>query len=323
MHIGLLKLWWLLIIPAIVWWTFRYLDKQKLEQFKKLGTPEIIEKIILEDKKKKLLARRLLITSLVFIIIALLRPQWGIKQEQFQQKGLDIVLVMDVSKSMLTPDLFPSRLGKAKMSVNNILDNLNGDRVALVSFSGSATVLCPLTIDYDALKMFVNSLDTSEESIAGTNLHVALAKALDALDKDVPQDKLIILFTDGEDHAGGLDDLLALAEDKGAVIIPICVGTQSGQPIPLLDENGAANGYKKDNKGNVVISHIHPENLQKLTTNKVYLMDQNMDPTSELLQDIQYYKRVGLKSSISTIYSERFQLFLLLGLILLIISMML
>ncbi len=322
MNIALLKLWWLLLIPAGVWFAFGHFDRTSDIGLKKLGSADTLKKVIRGPGTKRN-ARLLFVGGLVFIVLALLRPQWGIKQEPFMQKGLDLVIAIDTSSSMYTPDIYPSRLEKTIMEVNRLLDTLQGDRVSLVTFAGSATTITPLTTDYEALKLFMTTIVGSRENTAGTNLHAAVAKCLETFDPKVPQDKVIMIFTDGEDHEGGLNGLKDDASEIGAVIMPVCVGTEGGQPIPLLDENGTVHGYKKDKKGSVVVSRIHPENLQPLATSKVYLLNQNSEPLSEIIQELQYYKRVGIKNTVSTMYSERFQVFLFIGILMLCISFIL
>ena len=203
-----------------------------------------------------------LILSIALIIFALARPRWGFEWREVPQGGVDIMIVLDLSTSMLATDISPSRLERAKREIIDLLGLLQGDRVGITVFAGVSFVQCPLTKDYRMASMFVNQLSLDMMPVQGTNIGDALKKSIDSLDQyseASSEGKAIILMTDGEDQGGALVQATKLAKDKGVRVFPIGIGAEEGAPIPL-----PGGGFKKDRNGNVIVSRLDEASLKNV-----------------------------------------------------------
>jgi Ca-activated chloride channel homolog len=201
----------------------------------------------------------------IALFLALLRPQWGKKEQVIKQKGRDILIALDISKSMLAQDCDPSRLEFAKKKIRSLLKGLESERVGLLLFSGAAFVQCPLTTDYGAFHMFLDHVDVETISSGSTAIDSAVQEAI-KLFSHTPKgnNKLLLLCTDGEDFSSNLSAVKKQAEDEGVRIFTMGFGTQQGAPIPLYDAHGTPSGHQKDRQGKVVISQRNDEILQSL-----------------------------------------------------------
>lgn len=206
-------------------------------------------------------------SALFFLGIALLRPQWHEQEKVIIQEGRDILIALDISRSMLATDCAPNRLAVAKKKIKQLLAMLPCERVGLILFSGSACMQCPLTTDYTAFKMFLDHVDVETISSGSTALDAALRQALQAFGTmREHKNKLLVIFTDGEDFSSNLSQFKKEAQQQSLRIFTIGIGTQEGAPIPLYDEKGNQIGHQKDAKGNVVISQRNEGILHTLAT---------------------------------------------------------
>ncbi len=210
----------------------------------------------------------LLFLALFALPVALARPQWGIRLEPVTRTGSDLAVVIDTSLSMAAEDLVPSRLEQAKHAVQSLIARLEGDRVALVTFAGRAAVTCPLTADHGAVRLFLEATTIDAAPVPGTALADALTVAAGALRDDDPEagkaGRAIVLFTDGEDHEGKLDQVLVDMKKEGISVYAVGSGTTRGGPIPLRDRNGHLKGYKKDREGKVVTTRLDEGLLERI-----------------------------------------------------------
>lgn len=204
--------------------------------------------------------------GIFFTILALVRPQYGKKVEKVKTKGLDIMLVVDCSNSMLAEDIKPSRLEYTKSEIASFIDNLRGDRVGITAFKGDAQVVCPLTLDYSAVKLFLDILSPNVITTPGTNIEIAIKKAKDALmiKEEEAKYKVMVLITDGENLEGTPLSAVEEVREAGIKIFTVGIGTPMGEPIPIKDENGNVTEYMKDESGNVVMSKLDEETLQRI-----------------------------------------------------------
>lgn len=307
--------WLLLVIPGLIiclaW--LRRQDKIAAQY----GVLATLKKMITADSSMIKIKRMLFYLALFFILIALLRPQWGLRTEKVTTRGLDLVFCLDISKSMFAEDVPPDRLTRARMTIRELLARLPGDRVGLVVFAGSASAVCPLTTDHAALEVFLQSISSFSEAVPGTNLEQALRKASALYDANAPQDKVCVIFTDGETHDGSLSGLRAEASRQKIIVIPVAVGTPGGQPIPEYDEAGNRSGYKKDKQGNIVISHLDMVSLSKIATIGPYTVEQ---ASRSIPADLQRFKQAVLREQRIALYAERYQGFLCCGLLLLLLA---
>jgi Ca-activated chloride channel homolog len=277
----------------------------------------------------------LLLSSFAFLLLAMARPQWGTHEEVARMAGLDVVVALDVSNSMETEDVVPSRLKKAKHLVRNIVDHLSGDRVGLIAFAGSAYLACPLTTD---LEYVLDSLSIQTPRIItnqGTDISLALETAYMALDRgseeqsshneQVPlPSRVVILITDGEDHEGGADEMAAKFKAAGIKLFIFGVGTQKGGPVPLRDDSGQLQGYKRDSRGQPVVSSFRPNEMLRLAGEAGGRYWNASDTESEvttLLQDLGSLGRGEFAEHRYQIFEERFQIPLVIAVLLLLLEM--
>ncbi|MCI0596082.1 MAG: VWA domain-containing protein, partial [candidate division Zixibacteria bacterium] len=257
-------LWGLLALPFLLLFFF-WLQHRRRKALGQIGDLEIVLRLLGNFSEK---IRRwkygLVLFAAAFMVLAWARPQWGKKMELVKREGLDIIVAMDVSASMLAADMPPSRLSKAKSETAGLIDMLKGDRIGLVVFAGEAYVQCPLTMDYSAAKMFLSDIDYGSVPQPGTALGAAIRRAAAAFVEKERKHKVLIVITDGEDTQES-DPMKAAEEARkaGIVLYAIGVGTPAGEPIPLRSAAGQVIGYKKDDEGQVVMSRLDEAGLQE------------------------------------------------------------
>ncbi|HZJ69925.1 MAG TPA: VWA domain-containing protein, partial [Planctomycetota bacterium] len=253
-------------------------------------------------------------------------PQWGIVREKVEREGVDVVLLLDTSGSMATEDVPPNRLQLAKTALINLVQRLDGDRFALVAFEGDAYPLVPLTLDADAIGLFLETLEPGAVPTPGTSLGAGLVRGLDAFADKSRQNKVMVLISDGEDLEGQVDEAVRKAKEAGIVVHTVAVGTEAGQPVPELDRNGARSGYKKDESGTVVVSHVHAETLDAIargTGGRMFVLtaaDLSLAPLASALEGIE---QKTLAREYSYRKKERFQIPLGIGLVALVLALVL
>lgn len=317
-HAWMLHFIWLL--PSVV--VGLVLSARRRERaLAKVADPDLLARLIPRERPGvRFFKAALTLSALILLIIALAGPRWGSHYQEVQQKGVDIMLTVDVSPSMLVTDVNPSRLDLAKRKVQDFLRVVRGDRVGLVAFSGAAFIQCPLTLDYEALVMFLNQLEPGLIPVPGTDLGAAIDKTLSAFDNKSETDKVILLITDGEDNEGKGRKAAARARDLGVKIYIFGIGDTAGGPIP---EPKGMGGFAKDNNGKVVLSKLDEEGLVAIasTTGGGYI---RAATSGDLDLDMIYFsgikahtKASELKSGKIKVYEERFAFFVALALILL------
>lgn len=279
-------LYLLLIIPVVVvFFVFNLYWKNRKQ--KEFGDIELVKKLIPEYSSFKAILKFLIvILGLSAIIIAIANPRLGTKMETIKREGIDIVFALDVSKSMLAEDIAPNRLEKSKQIINQIINNLQGDRIGLIAYAGSAYPILPMTSDYSIGKMYLQNANTNMLSSQGTALNQAINQAINFFD-DEQQSKLLILISDGEDHGDDSKEALEIAKEKGIKIVTISVGSAKGGTIPIK-ENGKILGYKKDSNGETVITKMNPETLKLIAqeTKGKYLDGNNTKTVVDNLQTV-------------------------------------
>lgn len=266
------------------------------------------------------------ILGIFFLILALSRPQFGTKLIELQRSGSDVVIALDVSKSMLAQDIKPNRFERAKSVLSQLINQLEGDRIGIVAFAGTAFWQCPLTLDRSGATMFLQILDTNLIPLAGTAIGKAISLSLTGLEKTAPKAKAIVLLTDGEDHNSEPLEVAKKATASGVKIFVIGFGKASGEPIPIEDENGNFSGYKKDNSGQVVMSKLNEELLSQIAsiTGGTYIRsaDGYVD-TDAITQAINGLDKQKLSSKMNRQLIDRFQYFLVFSLLFFVIELFL
>lgn len=263
-------LWLLLIIPLLVgasWWYNKKLDKKRKNFF---GT-ELFEKLRsgFWPRGKRIRMMSLYI-GLGLLIIAAAGPKIGTEVREVKRQGVDLLIGLDLSDSMNAEDVKPSRLEKAKYEISRLIDRLNGDRVGLVVFTGEAYLQAPMTLDYSALRLFLNIAETDQMPSSSTNFSAALGTAAEAFKstdeegQNVQAAKVFLIISDGENHGEGYDEELNQLLEQNVSVYTLGIGTQSGDTIPLYDESGSLLGYKRDQQGEVITSRLETSVLRSI-----------------------------------------------------------
>ena len=321
-------LYLLLLVPLTAVF-FVWVRRSKRRALERFGNLKLLRKLMVSySPGRQNLKMVLVLSALMFFVLALARPQIGTRLEQVKRKGVDIFVAIDVSQSMLAEDIKPNRLQKAKHEVANLINKLRGDRIGLIAFAGEAFVQCPLTLDYGAAKMFLDIINPDLIPVPGTAIGKAIAKAVSSFVQTERKHKVLIIITDGEDTIGDPDPLKAAeaAEKEGVVIYTVGIGTPEGVPIPVFDESGKRIGFKKDRNGNVVTSKLDQLTLEKIalqTNGKYYHGTASEMELTKIYDQIQKMEKKELSSRIFSQYEDRFQYFLAVGLVLLLLDTLL
>jgi|Deesub1362B_J571_1020462.scaffolds.fasta_scaffold00638_6 Ca-activated chloride channel family protein len=315
----------LVLIPLLIVF-FVMVRRSKRRALERFGNLQLLQKLMVAySPGRQNLKAALVIAAVTFFLIAMARPQIGTRLEEVKRKGVDIFVAIDVSASMLAQDIKPNRLEKAKHEIASLINQLKGDRIGLIVFAGEAFVQCPLTLDYGAAKMFLDVVDPDLIPVPGTAIGKAILKAVESFVAEERKHKVLILITDGEDTIGDPEPMKAaeLAEKEGVVIYTVGIGTPEGVPIPVYDEAGRQVGFKKDRNGNVVTSKLDQLTLEKIalqTNGKYYHATPSEMELSKIYAEIQKMEKKELSSRIFSQYEDRYQYFLALGLVLLLID---
>jgi Ca-activated chloride channel family protein len=260
-------LWWLFLLPALgaaLLWGMRR-RRVTLDRFAggRARTGRFTGQVSSHRRAVKTI---LWLVAAGATIVAAARPQWGTRLEPVTRQGVDVVIAIDTSLSMAAEDAPPSRLEQALNSASMLIDQLAGNRVGLVSFAGRATMLCPLTVDQAAVKLFLSTVDVESVPVPGTALSDALRVAVRAFGNEPSsgRSRVIVLFTDGEDHEGEIEEAVGLLEEAGVTVYAVGLGTNRGAPIPIKDSTGRITGYKKDREDRIVTTRLDETALEQL-----------------------------------------------------------
>ncbi len=269
-----------------------------------------------------------LIVSLIFMIFALAGPRTGSKLKEVKKKGSEIIIALDVSRSMLAEDLTPSRLDVAKQELGRLINRLDGDKIGLIVFAGKAYTQIPITTDYGAARLFLNSVSTDMVSEQGTNIGDAIDLAIRSFSPESEtqqgnaSSRSIIVITDGENHEPGVFDAAKRAAEKGIIVHTIGLGDPSGVPIPVAR---GSNNYIRDKQGNVVVSKLDENTLRRISsiTNGFFIRSgRNGAGLSELMSKIEEQNKEEYTAKVYSEYIERYQYFLGAGLLTLFVSIL-
>jgi Ca-activated chloride channel homolog len=260
----------------------------------------------------------LLLVAGAGLVLALARPQWGIVREKVEREGVDVVLVLDTSGSMATEDVAPNRFFLARQALGSLVSRLSGDRFGLVAFEGEAYPLVPLTLDADALGLFLDTLEPGVVPSPGSSLGAGLARGLSLFVDQERRNKVMVLVSDGEDLEGQIEDAAAKAKEAGVVVHTVGVGTEAGQPVPDLDKEGHRTGFKRDEAGQAVVSRLNMQSLEAIargTGGKAFRLTPADTSLGGLAAAIEGMEQKTLAREFSYRRKERFQVPLAVGLV--------
>lgn len=311
-------LWMLLIIPILVLVRFIVWRKRK-RNLRKFGDPSLLKEMMPDvSKYRPTIKFCLLLSAITILIFMIARPQVGSKISHEKREGIEVLIALDISNSMLAQDVIPSRLEKSKLLIEDLVDHFTNDKVGLVVFAGDAFVQLPITNDYVSAKMFLQNINPSLITTQGTDLARAISLSQSCFTQREHIGRAIIVITDGEDHEGGALEAAREAYKKGINVFILGVGTSKGAPIP--DGNG---GYLKDNSGQTVLSALNEQMCQQVAKagNGVYIhVDNTSDAQEKLNKELSKLQSGISDTVVYSEYNEQFQIFGIILLLLLIVE---
>lgn len=311
-------LWMLLIIPILVLVRFIVWQKRK-RNLRKFGDPSLLKEMMPDvSKYRPMIKFCLLLSAITILIFMIARPQVGSKISHEKREGIEVLIALDISNSMLAQDVIPSRLEKSKLLIEDLVDHFTNDKVGLVVFAGDAFVQLPITNDYVSAKMFLQNINPSLITTQGTDLARAISLSQSCFTQREHIGRAIIVITDGEDHEGGALEAAREAYKKGINVFILGVGTSKGAPIP--DGNG---GYLKDNSGQTVLSALNEQMCQQVAKagNGVYIhVDNTSDAQEKLNKELSKLQSGISDTVVYSEYNEQFQIFGIILLLLLIVE---
>ncbi|MBP9698901.1 MAG: VWA domain-containing protein [Elusimicrobia bacterium] len=296
MALGFLAVPVILLILTAAW--FRWKKRLLAES----GDPAVMNRLFDNKTPRQQAVKAIfLFLGLSLLVVALAGPRWGQQFQEVHRRGVDVIIAMDVSASMLAEDIKPNRLTQAKRELGLLIGSLEGDRVGLVAFAGTAFLQCPLTLDYGAARSILDLLGPDLVPKPGTNLADAINASLDAFPKGGGKHRALVLLTDGEDHSGRLDAAVDRAAQEGVRVFAIGFGNPAGEIIPIRDENGNVTGYKKDKDGQTVLSKLDEKVLQSIaakTRGAYFPSSQGEVEVSKILEEIGRMEKKDLDSRV-------------------------
>ncbi len=316
---------YLWLIPLLLVMAVIFTRRSQTKLSKALGTrvaPFLMSSVSRSARRLKLILQ---CAALFFFVVALARPQMGESKQEVRSEGVELMLVVDVSDSMMAEDVRPNRLEQAKTELGKLVELLPGHKIGIVAFAGSAVLLSPMTSDPASLRMYLDSLSPGSVSSQGTNFQNAIQEAADAFKRGGVQadavtrvTRVILLASDGEDHEPGALDAAQKLVKEGVRIFSLVYGTEKGAPIPVRDSMGFLRGYKKDKSGQTVLTQVKGEALQALAQagqGAFYHASFGGDHLQKIVADINQLEKTEFESEIATQYDERFQIFVFFGIL--------
>ena len=317
---SLLLLLLLLPVLAVLFYVFYKKRKKDLGLLISKNNLSVLSNV---DLRKYGIKYFFTLLGILFLILALARPQYGEKTQKVIKESSEIVIALDISRSMLAEDIKPNRLEKAKMMLMNVIEHSPGEKMGIIVFSGSAMWQCPMTYDMQALKMFLHGIEVGQLPLGGTQLSEAIDLAVKAVDESAGKNKVLLLISDGENHDSKIKESVSEAKKTGLKILAAGIGSYQGAPIPLKDESGQIRDYVKDRNGQIVMTKMNPALLKNIAqeTGGDYYDASEKDISSALIKTISDLEKNKSGEDESIQKTDRFQLFLFIALILLFIDM--
>ena len=311
----------LLVLPILIAF-YAYTSHRKKTAIRKFGDPQLLTQLMPGvSKYRPGIKFAFLFVAIGLFAFLLARPQFGSKLETVKRQGIEVVIALDISNSMLAEDVQPSRLQKAKRLVSQLVDKMQNDKVGMIVFAGDAFTQLPITSDYISAKIFLESIEPSLISKQGTAIAAALNLATRSFTPQEGVGRTVIVITDGENHEGGVMEAVKAATDKGIQINVLGVGSPDGAPIPIA----GTNDYRRDGDGNVVVTRLNEQMCQEIAKagNGIYVrVDNTNNAQRAISKEIDKLAKADVETKVYTEYNEQFQAVAWIILILLVIEML-
>ena len=299
-------------LALFLWWAWA----RRTAALRRIGDAALLERLGLAASRRVRGLRLILwFIGVALLIMSLARPQWGSDIEIVEQRGVQVMVALDISRSMLAQDLKPTRLDRAKLEISDLISRLDGDEVGIVLFSGASFIQFPLTSDYATARTYLNHASPNAITRQGTVIAEAIETAMAGFSTERDNQKVIVIMTDGENHEGDPITAAREAAAQGAVIYTVGFGSAEGGAVPEYDERGEITSYRQDAQGQVLISRIDEVALQQIAESGGgrYFRATDSGAIARLAEEIQSFEDQSLKSEFNRRKVERFQLFLLAG----------
>ena len=323
-HIEYLNL--LFGIPLLVLAIIIY-NKWKKNALILFGDLKLVNKLAYSFSKTREKIKNILTIFIIsFLIIGISNPQIGTKMEEVTREGVDLMIAIDLSNSMMAEDIKPNRLERAKQAISKLIDNLGGDRIGLIVFAGEAYVQLPITTDYSAAKLFLSTINTQIVPTQGTEIAKAIDLSIKSFDIENGQNKAIIIITDGENHDEQAIESAKKASEIGVLVHTLGMGLSTGGPIPIYNQYGNQIDYRKDKEGKTIVSKLNEKLLIEIANagEGTYVRANNSKSgLSKLFSEINKMEKREIGTMVFTEHKDRFQLFISVTILLLIIDLIL
>lgn len=309
---------WLLLLGPLMSVVFVIMLSLKNRRFDKFAQAGLLGHLVSDVSSVNVTTKFILWRlAAAFIVVALINPQLGSKMTETKVQGIELMLAIDVSNSMLAEDLKPSRMVLARRAIERFVDKLRGDRIGIVVFAGEAFVQLPITSDYGAAKLFLNSVAPDIVPTQGTAIGAAIEKSLQSFDFNSPAQKAIIIISDGENHEDDAIGAAKKAQEQGVLVYTIGIGSVKGSPIPDV-RNGRKVGFRKDRDGSTVISRLNEDMLREIAAaggGKYVRASAAEVGLNTLMDELNELEKADMGSVSFAEYEDRFQIFLVLALL--------
>ena len=312
----------LLIVLPVLAVIFIWSNIKRKRNLKAYGDPELLSAMMPDVSPARYnLKFWLTFAALFFLIIVAARPQFGTKMETVKRQGIETVIALDISNSMLAQDVAPSRLEKSKKIISKLVDEMQDDKIGLIVFAGEAFIQLPITSDFISAKMFLESISPELIASQGTDIRAAINMATRSFTPREDVGRAIIIITDGENHEGGAEEAAKEAASKGMQVYVLGVGSPEGSPIPV----GGANEYRKDKDGNVIVTKLNEQMCQEIAKagGGAYIRVDNTNAAQKLLQkEIDKLAKADLETTVYSNFDEQFQVIAWIAFILLLLELL-
>jgi len=317
------NLYFLIAVPVLLLLLI-YVIYMKKRDMNRFGNREVISQLMPEASSSRYIIKYILQLLAIFaLIIGIARPQFGSKLREVKRQGIEIIIALDVSNSMMAEDIQPNRLERAKQAISKLVDQLVNDKIGLIVFAGKAYVQMPITTDYISAKMFLSTISPDIVPVQGTAIGSAIELGMNSFTPSVESSKALIVITDGENHEDDAVQAARSAAEKGIKVCTIGIGNPDGSPVPVMGSSGQKT-YLKDRQGNTVISKLDEKTLQQIAAagNGVYVRSSDTRiGLNTVFDELNKMEKQEMDVKTYSDYDERFQYFFGLALILLFADM--